>query len=180
VESQLGHPIQSLLRALRFAAFKHRNQTLSDGVTPYFSHVTRVTWILRDLFEVDDHDVLVAAVLHDLIEDTATTLEEISDVFGRTVAKHVDALTKRKELPRKQREEEYEKKLLEAPELVRIAKLADIFDNLSGRIGTPKLARTIVNAKRLTEAFRGTIRTPKGRKALERVEHLLQEIANRP
>jgi (p)ppGpp synthase/HD superfamily hydrolase len=178
--TQLRHPIQMMLSAYRFGALKHRNQTLSDGLTPYFSHVARVTWILRDLFEVDDHEILIATVLHDVLEDTSTTADEIAKVFGQTVADYVKALTKREELPRKQREEEYEGRLLEAPEIVRIAKLADMFDNLSGRVATPRLPRTLANAKRLTEAFQSAIVTPKGRKALERVEQLIKEIESLP
>ncbi len=180
METQLNAPVQTILRAFRFAAFKHRNQTLGDGVTPYFSHVARVTWILRDLFAIDDQDIIVATILHDLIEDTATTSEEIAALFGRTIAGYVDALTKREDLPRKSREEDYETKLLAAPEIVRIAKLADMFDNLSGRVGTPRQARTLANAKRLTEIFRDAIKTPKGHKALECVEKLIGEIENLP
>ncbi len=180
METQLDAPIQTILRAFRFAAFKHRNQTLGDGVTPYFSHVVRVTWILRDLFAIDDQDIIVATILHDLIEDTATTNEEIATRFGPTIAGYVDALSKREDLPRKPRDEDYENKLLAAPEIVRIAKLADMFDNLSGRVGTPKQARTVTNAKRLMAIFRDAIKTSKGRKALEHVEQLIQEIENLP
>ncbi|MBV9392710.1 MAG: HD domain-containing protein, partial [Verrucomicrobia bacterium] len=73
---------------------------LSDGYTPYISHVFRVTWILRDHFNVDDHDLIIATLLHDVIEDTPATQNEIAKRFGSKVAGYVKALTKDERLPK--------------------------------------------------------------------------------
>jgi (p)ppGpp synthase/HD superfamily hydrolase len=54
MRSELESGMQVVLHAFRYAAIKHRYQTLSDGQTPYFSHIVRVTFILRDLFDIDD------------------------------------------------------------------------------------------------------------------------------
>jgi (p)ppGpp synthase/HD superfamily hydrolase len=111
-----------------------------------------------------------------VVEDTATTLEELTGLFGKTIAHYVDALTKDDALPKQRREREYDEKLLNAPEIVQIAKLADIYDNLSARVGTPKLRGTLENAQRLVAGFEKTIRTRRGKKALRHVRRLIAEI----
>ena len=174
--SQLDSPTQIVLHAFRYAAFKHRNQTLSDGVTPYFAHVVRVNWILRDLFHIDETPTIVAAILHDVVEDTDTDIEEIGDLFGKTIAQYVDLLTKNQALPKREREREYDDKLENAPETVKIAKLADLYDNLSRRIGTSRLPSTIKNARRLAEKFNRLITSKRGRIALDHVQRLILEI----
>lgn len=174
--SELDSPTQIVLHAFRYAAFKHRNQTLSDGVTPYFAHVVRVNWILRDLFHIDETPTIVAAILHDVVEDTDTDIEEIEDLFGKTIAQYVDLLTKNQALPKREREREYDDKLENAPETVKIAKLADLYDNLSRRIGTSRLPSTIKNARRLAEKFNRLITSKRGRIALDHVQRLVLEI----
>jgi (p)ppGpp synthase/HD superfamily hydrolase len=73
-----------LEQALRYAALGHRGQVRRTGELPYFEHVVAVAWILdRAGF---DEDVVVAGLLHDLVEDTPTTLEDIETRFGRVVA----------------------------------------------------------------------------------------------
>jgi 5'-deoxynucleotidase YfbR-like HD superfamily hydrolase len=174
--SELDSPTQIVLHAFRYAAFKHRNQTLSDGVTPYFAHVVRVNWILRDLFRIKDTPTIVAAILHDVVEDTDTDIEEIEDLFGQTIARYVDLLTKNQALPKREREREYDDKLENAPETVKIAKLADLYDNLSRRIGTSRLPSTIKNARRLAEKFKHLLTSQRGRIALDHVQRLILEI----
>jgi (p)ppGpp synthase/HD superfamily hydrolase len=175
-QPELDSPTQIVLHAFRYAALKHRNQTLSDGVTPYFAHVVRVNWILRDLFQIKDTPTIVAAILHDVVEDTGTDIEEIEDLFGEMIARYVDLLTKNQALPKREREREYDNKLENAPETVKIAKLADLYDNLSRRIGTSRLPSTIKNARRLAEKFKHLLTSQRGRIALEHVQRLILEI----
>jgi (p)ppGpp synthase/HD superfamily hydrolase len=179
MRSELESGTQRVLRAFRYAAIKHRYQTLADGQTPYFSHVVRVTFILRDLFDIDDQDIIVATILHDVVEDTGTSLDEIDQLFGRTIAYYVETLTKNEALPKRRRELEYDERLFNAPEIVQIAKLADIYDNLSARIGTPKLQNTLENARRIMAGFEKTIRTRRGKNALRHVRVLIAEIEDR-
>jgi (p)ppGpp synthase/HD superfamily hydrolase len=176
VKSELNSPTQIVLWAFRYAAFKHRQQTFLDGVTPYFAHVVRVTWILRDLFQITDTATIVAVILHDVVEDTGTDIEEIEDLFGKTIAQYVELLTKDHALPTRQREREYDEKLLNAPETVQIAKLADLYDNLSRRVGTRRLPSTLKNARRLVAMFDRLIKSRRGRSALGRVQQLISEI----
>jgi (p)ppGpp synthase/HD superfamily hydrolase len=179
MRSELESGTQHVLRAFRYAAIKHRYQTLADGQTPYFSHVVRVTFILRDLFDIDDQDIIVATILHDVVEDTGTSLDEIDQLFGRTIAYYVEALTKNEALPKRRREQEYDERLFNAPEIVQVAKLADLYDNLSARIGTSKLQNTLENARRIMAGFEKTIRTRRGKNALRHVQVLVAEIEDR-
>ena len=176
LKSELNSPTQIVLQAFRYAALKHRQQTLADGVTPYFVHVVRVCWILRDVFQIKDTATIVASILHDVVEDTATGIEEIEELFGKTIAQYVDQLTKDPALPKRQREREYDEKLLNAPESVQIAKLADLYDNLSRRIGTTRLPSTIKNARRLANLFEPLLTSRRGRAALGRVRQLIAGI----
>src|SRR5438270_10424969 len=104
-----------LLDAIAFAARAHDGQRRKDGRTPYVSHVFRVCLIARHLFGVDDPQVLLAAVLHDTIEDTTTDFDDIEERFGAQVARWVAALSKDKRQQDQGREAEYCKTLSASP-----------------------------------------------------------------
>ena len=78
-------------RACEVAQQAHYGQMRASG-EPYFQHVLSVANILADLRL--DHETLAAAILHDVIEDTPITLEELEVKFGKTVATLVDGVTK--------------------------------------------------------------------------------------
>lgn len=71
-------------RALCFATEKHSGQIRKLANTPYILHPVEVASIVGTM--TDDREILAAAVLHDTVEDTDTTLEEIEENFGRRVA----------------------------------------------------------------------------------------------
>ena len=171
-----ANPLQSVLRAASFAARKHQGQTRADNVTPYFSHVARVTLILSHVFGVEDEEVLTSALLHDTLEDTATDYDEIAALFGVRVADYVVLLTKNVMLPKKAREEDYVRRLSHAPEPVMIAKMADLYDNLSDRVYTPKLPKTASTAERLLNIFGARLRSPIGLAAHAKLGRLLSEV----
>jgi (p)ppGpp synthase/HD superfamily hydrolase len=124
-------PLNTMLQAIAFAARAHRHQLRKDNQTPYFSHVVRVAFIVRHVFDIADESVLTAAVLHDTIEDTTTDYDDIEKQFGSEIAGWVALLSKDTRLPDPQREEAYQERLANAPWQVKICKLADIFDNLA-------------------------------------------------
>ena len=172
-----------MLKAASYAARKHSDQKRADGMTPYFAHVARVTLITRHLFNVTDYDVLTAALLHDVIEDTNTDHDEIAEIFGARVAKFVILLTKNKMLSKKAREKDYERRLRRAPEAIQIAKLADVFDNLSDRVGTTKLPKTLDTAKKWLALFKPILKSSSGKIAYRKVSRLVADIEafnNRP
>ena len=78
-------------RAYCFAAEKHCHQKRRSGEM-YINHPVEVAIILADLKM--DHDVVCAALLHDTVEDTETSLSDVASVFGDTVAELVDGVTK--------------------------------------------------------------------------------------
>ena len=93
-----------LLEAFRFSAEKHRNQRRKDSLrSPYINHPIEVAQLLWEVGGVRDIHVLLAAVLHDTIEDTDTCPEEISDRFGEEVLSFVLEVTDDKKLPKQER-----------------------------------------------------------------------------
>ena len=118
------------LDAIAYAAREHRHHLRRDAKTPYTSHVFRVMMITRDVFECDDDVALMAAVLHDTIEDTPTDYDAIERRFGMEVATCVATLTKNMLLREEERERDYEGRLSEGPWQARLVKLADVYDNL--------------------------------------------------
>ena len=122
-----------LNRAYVYAMKAHGQQTRASG-DPYFSHPLEVAAILTDM-KVDD-STIVAAVLHDTIEDTESTRDEIDQVFGKEIGSLVEGLTKLKKLDlvSKQAEqaENFRKLLLAITEDVRVllVKLADRLHNM--------------------------------------------------
>ncbi|KAL0487569.1 guanosine-3',5'-bis(diphosphate) 3'-pyrophosphohydrolase [Acrasis kona] len=77
-------------KALIFAKEKHKGQTRSDG-TPYINHPSRVANTVKEF--TDNEEVIAAGYLHDTLEDTETTYEEIENEFTPLVAKIVKELT---------------------------------------------------------------------------------------
>ncbi len=74
-----GGDLGEVLRALAFAAHKHRDQRRKDReASPYINHPIDLANILASEAGVTDRLVIVAAILHDTVEDTDTTLEEIT------------------------------------------------------------------------------------------------------
>ena len=98
--------LTTLIQAINFAAKKHRNQKRkgADG-EPYINHPLEVLSLLTSVGKVEDFDVLIAAVLHDTIEDTETSQEEIKTLYGAKVCKMVLELTDDKSLPKAERKQ---------------------------------------------------------------------------
>ncbi len=123
----------SLNRAYVYAMKAHGAQKRASG-DPFFSHPLEVAAILTDM-KLDDATI-VAAVLHDTIEDTDSTREEIDKLFGSDIGRLVDGLTKLKKLDlvskRAAQAENFRKLLLAVAEDVRVllVKLADRLHNM--------------------------------------------------
>jgi GTP pyrophosphokinase len=122
-----------LNRAYVYAMKAHGVQTRASGV-PYISHPLEVAAILTDL-KLDD-STIVAALLHDTIEDTDVTRAEIAKTFGNDIAELVDGLTKIKKLDlvskRAEQAENLRKLLLAIADDMRVllVKLADRLHNM--------------------------------------------------
>lgn len=142
-----------LLEAISFAARAHRLQLRKDEQTPYVAHPFRVCLIAGQVFGITDSATLIAAVLHDTIEDTTTDFDDISERFGDQVALIVAALSKDSRLSQEIRDAEYCQNLNAADDRVKIIKLADTFDNLidSRHLRPEKRAKTIAKATLLLD-----------------------------
>ena len=128
------HANEELLnRAYVYAMKAHGAQKRASG-DPYFTHPLEVAAILTDL-KLDDATI-VAAVLHDTIEDTTSTREEIDQIFGHEIGALVEGLTKLKKLDlvskRAEQAENFRKLLLAIADDVRVlvVKLADRLHNM--------------------------------------------------
>jgi GTP diphosphokinase / guanosine-3',5'-bis(diphosphate) 3'-diphosphatase len=134
-----------LNRAYVYAMRAHGEQKRASG-DPYFSHPLEVAALLTDL-KLDDATI-VAALLHDTIEDTETTRSEIDQIFGRDIGALVEGLTKLKKLDLVTREakqaENLRKLLLAIADDVRVllVKLADRLHNMRTLDHMPPSART--------------------------------------
>jgi GTP diphosphokinase / guanosine-3',5'-bis(diphosphate) 3'-diphosphatase len=122
-----------LIRALAFASRKHSTQRRKDAdASPYINHPIALVSILAVEAAVTDQDVLCAALLHDTIEDTATTREELVENFGPVIADIVAEVTDDKSLPKERRKRlqvEHAHRLSPAAGLVKIAdKIANLRD----------------------------------------------------
>jgi guanosine-3',5'-bis(diphosphate) 3'-pyrophosphohydrolase len=118
--------------ALAFAATRHSGQTRKYTNEPYIQHCMAVVEQLRAWGFEDRNSVLCAAILHDVVEDTKTTLQEVRERFGDTVAELVFWLTdyqKPKDGNRDTRTLMSAWRLARAPKYAQIIKLADISDN---------------------------------------------------
>jgi GTP diphosphokinase / guanosine-3',5'-bis(diphosphate) 3'-diphosphatase len=79
--------MKRLIAAIAFAAEKHRDQKRKDAeVSPYVNHSIALANVLAHEAGVDDERVLIAAILHDSVEDTETTAQELVKRFGQEVA----------------------------------------------------------------------------------------------
>ncbi|MBT8078575.1 MAG: HD domain-containing protein [Gammaproteobacteria bacterium] len=115
----------NLLKALEFAAEKHRDQR-RKGVeaSPYINHPIQVAEVLATYGQVDDLTTLMAAILHDTIEDTDTTRADLEALFGDAVAEVVSEVTDDKSLPKRERKRlqvEHTPQLSDSAKLIKIA-----------------------------------------------------------
>ena len=108
---------------------KHAGQFRKDGTT-YSKHLEDVVNRLKSLGVIDE-ELLCAGWLHDIIENTDISFDNLYEQFGNRVAVIVSSLTKDKTLPRKKRENAYNIQLKEASFDAKLIKLCDISANLS-------------------------------------------------
>jgi guanosine-3',5'-bis(diphosphate) 3'-pyrophosphohydrolase len=120
-----------LLKALAFAAHKHRDQRRKDPeASPYINHPIALADVLVNEGGVTDVEVLCAALLHDTVEDTATTPEELAGAFGARVARIVAEVTDDKTLSKSERKRLQVEHAGELSQEAKLVKLADKICNL--------------------------------------------------
>jgi guanosine-3',5'-bis(diphosphate) 3'-pyrophosphohydrolase len=127
-----------VLRAAQFAAHKHRDQRRKDAkATPYINHPIALAEVLHSDGGVRDSVVITAALLHDTIEDTETTYDELRGLFGEAVADTVVELTDVKFLGKEARKRLQIAKAGKASQAAKQVKLADKICNLRDILASP-------------------------------------------
>lgn len=131
-------PQNLLLKAMAFAADKHRDQRRKDaGASPYINHPIALASILAFEGGIDDVNVLVAALLHDTVEDTQTTADELHVAFGPVVTAIVMEVTDDKALPKAVRKQLQVDHAPHASHEARLVKLADKIANVRDLLASP-------------------------------------------
>ena len=121
----------NVIKALDFAARKHRDQRRKGaGSEPYINHLTEVAFLVAEATEGGATTALIAALLHDTIEDTITTREELEQEFGSEVAALVVELTDNKLLPKLKRKQLQVENSGYKSEYAKLIKIADKISNL--------------------------------------------------
>jgi len=163
-----------LLKALAFAAYKHKDQRRKGKeASPYINHPIEVAEILVN-YGVTDTVTLLGAILHDTIEDTQTTLEELEMLFGREIRVLVFELTDDKRLPKHDRKR---LQIEHAPNLSQSAKLIKIADKISNVRGVNNHPPVNWSAERCREYLAWTELVVAGcRGCSEALEHLYYEV----
>ena len=102
----MSNDISRLLLAATFAADKHRDQRRKNAdASPYINHPLAVATVLANDGGVTDVELLTAALLHDTVEDTSTSHDEITELFGNEVSDLVSEVTDDKSLPKERRKQ---------------------------------------------------------------------------
>jgi len=157
------HPLLALARAYHFAAARHVNQRRKgEAAEPYMNHLTEVAELVAEATRGSDPEVIIAAVLHDTVEDTETTLEDVRAAFGERVAGLVAEVTDDKSLPKQTRKELQIEHAAHASRGAQIIKLADKTSNLRALASSPpkgwsdeRIAEYVDWAGRVVDGCRG-------------------------
>ena len=130
--------VREVLQAARFASIKHASQKRKGAAAePYLNHLIEVAGLVASAIAEPDTNLIAAALLHDTIEDTATSREELAEAFGADVAELVAEVTDDKSLPnavRKQLQIEHAPRLSPRAQTL---KIADKISNLRSVLLTP-------------------------------------------
>lgn len=113
--------------ALRLALKAHATQTRKTDGSPYVVHPIMVAHLLTQ--HGASEDAIVAALLHDVLEDTTVTAEEVKAIGGEAVLQIVEAVSENKDLPWEERKEAYVHTVVESGESVWLVSVADKIHN---------------------------------------------------
>jgi len=123
--------LKLLLKALAFAAYKHKDQRRRDVLaSPYINHPISLANILCNEGHVTDTETICGALLHDTVEDTETTAEELEQEFGKTIRDIVMDVSDDKTLPKAARKQAQIDHAAHISAKAKLVKLADKISNL--------------------------------------------------
>ena len=164
-----------ILKAAHFAAQKHSTQRRKDeDASPYINHPISVALAIAQIGGVDDPEILAAALLHDTLEDTETTPEELEAEFGKKVCEYVLEVTDDKNLlkdERKEKQIEHAETLSKGAVLI---KLGDKISNVTDVLDNPPVGWDINRRKQYLDWAEKVIENCP--KVNDRMENKFQEI----
>jgi guanosine-3',5'-bis(diphosphate) 3'-pyrophosphohydrolase len=130
--------IRQITRAAHFAAARHSEQRRKGAAAePYINHLLEVADLVAGALDEPDTNVVIAALLHDTVEDVGVTKEDLIENFGQDVAGLVLEVTDDKSLPKQERKR---RQIVEAPKKTpraQLIKLADKISNLRAILASP-------------------------------------------
>jgi GTP diphosphokinase / guanosine-3',5'-bis(diphosphate) 3'-diphosphatase len=127
-----------ILKALDFAAFKHRDQRRKDAqASPYINHPIALANVLVGEGAVSESVVIAAALLHDTLEDTQTTVGELRAAFGDTITRVVEEVTDDKSLLKAERKRLQVEHAAAISREAKLVKLADKICNVRDMANHP-------------------------------------------
>jgi guanosine-3',5'-bis(diphosphate) 3'-pyrophosphohydrolase len=123
--------LKLLLKALQFSAIKHKDQRRRDtDASPYINHPISLAGILCNEAHITDVEVICGALLHDTVEDTQTTAEELEREFGSAIKNIVMDVTDDKTLKKHERKQAQIDHAAHISDKAKLVKLADKISNL--------------------------------------------------
>jgi len=156
--------MKQVILAAKFAAEKHRDQRRKDlAASPYINHPLSLANVLaNEVDDIVDENVIVAAILHDTIEDTETSAEEICANFNRAVMDMVLEVTDDKSLPKAERKRLQVEHAAHLSRGAKLVKLADKICNVRDIANSPPAGWSLERrveyfdwAKSVVDALRG-------------------------
>ncbi|MBI4006842.1 MAG: bifunctional (p)ppGpp synthetase/guanosine-3',5'-bis(diphosphate) 3'-pyrophosphohydrolase [Gammaproteobacteria bacterium] len=164
-----------VVKAVDFAAAKHRGQIRKDAVnTPYINHPISLANLLANEGDITDTDVIVAALLHDTLEDTDATVEEIKDLFSEKIKNIVIEVTDDKSLPSPERKRLQIETATKLSHAARLVKLADKICNLRDIVTNPPVKWSLERKREYFDWAKDVIDQLRGTD--EKLEALFDEI----
>ena len=158
--------ISIVTRAMEYAAEKHRGQTRKDAIsTPYINHPIALAHLLADVGGITDANIIAAALLHDTVEDTDATVEDIKELFGKEIMAIVIEVTDDKSLSSSERKRLQIENAAHISQEAKLVKLADKICNLQDMLERPPVKWSLQRkseyfdwAKQVIDQLRGTNR----------------------
>ena len=130
--------VQAILNAAKFAAKKHATQKRKGAAAePYINHLLEVAHLVSTALSQPDTNLVIAALLHDVIEDSSVTKEEVAERFGTDVADLVVEVTDDKSLSKAERKRLQVVNASKKSVRAQMLKLADKISNLPAILDSP-------------------------------------------
>jgi (p)ppGpp synthase/HD superfamily hydrolase len=144
--------VQRILAAARFAAEKHAQQKRKGAMgEPYFNHLLEVAELAAASSNELDVELIMAAFLHDTVEDTNVTLRELEQNFGSEVAGLVAEMTDDKSLPKEQRKSLQVQNAHNKSPRAQTLKVADKISNLRAILTSPPVGWSTARKREYAE-----------------------------